>query len=152
MKKRILTTALGAAALTLGVAGMAPSAHAQAVSFNDYCTWMPRLSAGAAISSATDTQLVAPVSGSQIYVCSVNINQAGGTGTVYLESATAASCAGTLTRLTGTFTANTAAGTTTNFTVPASPGTFVSAGTSNGLCVKSTGTIVQGVTVSYVVR
>lgn len=128
-------------------------AHAQAVSSNDYCSYYPKQTVGATISSATDTSFVPLVAGTAIYVCDANVNQAGGTGTVYLESATAASCGGTLTQLSGTFTANTTAGSTTDFHLnPGSVNTSLVVPTGDALCVHSTGTIVQGVTVTYVQR
>lgn len=127
-------------------------AHAQFVSFNDYCSGIaPKASAGVDISSATDTQLVPLVSNQAIYVCDCNVNQAGGVGTVYLESATAASCGGTLAQLSAKFTANTTAGTTTDFHLAAGAGaTSLVVPSGKALCVKSTGTIVQSITCSYV--
>jgi len=132
----------------------AVSAHAQMTSFNDYCSGIaPKASVGKDISSATDTQFIAPIANASIYVCDANVNQAGGTGTVYLESATAASCGGTLAQLSGKFTANTTAGTTTDFHLnPGMAGTVLVVPAGDGLCVKSTGTIVQSITVDYVQR
>ena len=150
MKNAIRVLLAVSLALALG-----SRAYAQATSFNDYCSGIaPKASAGVDISSATDTQMVALVTGAAIYVCDCNVNQAGGaSGTVYFESATAASCTGTLAQLSGKFTANTSAGTTTNAHLAGSnSGTMLLVPTGDALCVKSTGSIVQSITCSYVQR
>lgn len=134
----------------MGLASCALPAYAQGLTTGDVCFTYGKLSVGVAISTATDTQLVAPVANTSIAVCNCSVNQAGGTGTVYFESATAASCGGTLTRQSGTITANTTAGTSTTVVLPSADTTFLQLPSGQGLCVKSTGTIVQGVTCSYV--
>lgn len=134
----------------LGLLCLSLSAHAQGLTTGDICFTYGKRSVGVTISTATDTQLVAPVAGTAISVCNCTINQPGGTGTVYFESATGASCAGTLTQQSGTMTANTTAGTTTNMSIPNADTTFIQLPLGQGLCVKSTGTIVQGITCSFV--
>ena len=144
MTRRLLIALL---LLALPVAALAQSQGPP-----DPCLSGPKLSAGATISTATDTQMVALAANAVISVCGFDINQAGGTGTVYLESATAASCGGTLTQQSGIFTANSSAGTATNFVYPPSEMTGLTLPAGTALCVHSTGTIVQGVTVTYVQR
>lgn len=134
----------------LGLLSLSLSAHAQGLTTGDVCFTYGKASKGVVISTATDTQLVAPVAGTSISVCNCSITQAGGTGTVYFESATAASCGGTLAQQSGTMTANTTAGTSTTIVIPAADTTYLQLPTGAGLCVHSTGTIVQGVTCSYV--
>ena len=143
--RRVLLAAAFAALMPL-------TAFAQMGSFADPCAGgFAKFSAGADITTATDTQMVALAANNAVYVCDCNVNQAGGVGTVYLESATAASCGGTLTQLSGKFTANTNAGTTTDFHLASSnSGTSVFVPAGDALCVKSTGTIVQSITCDYV--
>jgi hypothetical protein len=141
---------LATALVVLLILGGVRYAHAQGVTVNDICNTYAKKSAGITISSATDTLLAELVANTAITVCNCLISQPGGAGTVYFESSTATACGGTLTRLSGTITANTSAGTSTNINVPNADTTFLQLPTGDGLCVKSTGTIVQGITCSYV--
>lgn len=108
------------------------------------------------ISSATTTSLIAPVTGTNIYICGFDINQAGGTGTILFEYGTGATCGTGTQTLTGPFTANTSAGTTTNIVVPDNGSNQLATSfggalvPSQRLCALSTGTIVQSGYILYV--
>lgn len=141
----MLKRTLGILAL---VALMPLSAHAMSVS---PCRVYPHNTAAINISSATTTSIIAPVTGAPIYVCSVDIQQAGGTGTATLEYGTGATCGTGTTTLSGPYTANSSAGTSTDwnfgggaevvFSVPVA---------SQRLCILSTGTIQQSGHIDYV--
>lgn len=94
-------------------------------------------------STATDTVVVAPVAGRNIFVCGVE-GSSSGTTNFYLESATAASCGGTLTQI------GTEYYTAADWIKPSVPfPATVSAGMGNGLCVHTTGAVAISLTVWY---
>ena len=144
MKNAIRVLLAVSLALALG-----SRAYAQATSNNDYCTFAKRSTAVVAISSATDTQIVPLAAGTSIYVCNYIYDGVVGVGTVYLESATAAACAGTLAQVSGLMTANTSSP-AAHLTSSGELGTKIVVPTGDALCVKSTGTIGQDIMVSYV--
>lgn len=104
-------------------------AHAQTASLNDYCAALHKQSVPISVSSATTTSLVAPVTGTSIYICGFYISSVGGTST--LEYGTGATCGTGTTTLTGAFAAAT--------TVSLYPATseLLNVPTSNRLCLLS---------------
>lgn len=166
MKRILAIAALAAAMIVWGVAdgpsikGIFPGVSAEAQGYPqvnaDHCQTGLKQTVSFNISSATTTSLIAPVTGLNIYVCSYDINQAGGTGTILFEYGTGATCGTGTTTLTGPYTANTSAGTTTNI-AHANVG-FTQWATATGganvasqrLCALSTGTIVQSGYLTYV--
>lgn len=130
---------------------VATAAQAQTVANSfDPCNQYPKKSAQVSASSATDTQVVGLVANVPIYVCSFMIVHPGGTGTQYLEQATAASCGGTVTQLSSTYTGNTSAGSATSPAYPPMEETGLVVAAGDALCLHTTGTIAQGVTVTYI--
>jgi hypothetical protein len=152
--KRCLTRLVLSIAALLVLAGMRPAFAQQP--WYDPCTTGLKSTVSFNISSATTTSLIAPVTGANIYVCSFDVNQAGGTGTILFEYGTGSTCGTGTQTITGPFTANTSAGTTTNVSTPNHGYTqfnTVLAGVANPsvrLCALSTGTIVQSGYLLYV--
>lgn len=93
--------------------------------------------------TATDTQIVAPVAGKKVTVCSFEASSNASTN-FYLESSTAASCGGTLAAITNTFY-------TQQFWLkPANtfyPG--LNTGVGKGLCVNTSASGALSITVYY---
>jgi hypothetical protein len=124
--------------------------------YADHCQTGLRKTISFAISSATTTSLIAPVTGANIYVCGFNVNQAGGTGTIGFEYGTGSTCGTGTIVLSGLFVANTTAGTTTNVLAVNHGYTQFATASATGLvpsqrlCAVSTGTIVQGGYLTYV--
>ena len=137
-------TLIALAALSLCMVGRA---HAQ-TSLADPCTQYASLSVTKSINSATTTALVVPPTTGSVTVCNFLIEHPGGTGTMALEYGSGTACATGATLLKAAFAYNTTAGTPTveaqTLTMPVPM--------SNGVCALSTGTIVQTVTVNYVVH
>lgn len=134
---------------------VAPRAFAQTVANSfDPCATFPKTTVAINIATATDTQLVAAVTGSPVYVCGMVLNQVNGTGSFGLEYGTGASCATGKTALTGTLFAATTASGTTNVVRNATKekGSMAVAPMSNALCAISTGTIQQSGWLTYVQR
>jgi hypothetical protein len=124
------------------------SAHAMTL---NPCRIYPHNSVAINISSATTTSLIAPVTGAPIYICSWDLQQAGGTGTLALEYGTGATCGTGTATLTGPLTANSGAGTSTDFSYGSGGEVVVSVPViSQRLCALSTGTIQQSGTINYV--
>ncbi len=124
--------------------------------YTDHCQTGLRKTISFAISSATTTSLIAPVTGTTIYICGFNVNQAGGTGTIGFEYGTGSTCGTGTVVLSGLFTANTSAGTTTNVLAVNHGYTQFATASASGnvlsqrICAVSTGTIVQGGYLTYV--
>ena len=93
--------------------------------------------------SATDTQIVAPLAGKNIFVCGIEASS-NGSNNFYLESATAASCGGTLTKIGTTW--YTAADWVKSAGAYIAP---LTTGVGNGLCLNTSGTTALSVTVYY---
>jgi hypothetical protein len=95
--------------------------------------------------TATNTQVVAAVSGKNIYVCDIDAFTSGAADNFYLESATAASCGGTLTAIAPTryFPANWGE----KATMPYYEG--INAGSGNALCVNTSAAATISIGVHY---
>jgi hypothetical protein len=96
-----------------------------------------------ATSSATDTKVVAALSGTNIFICGIEASS-NGTNDFYLESATQASCAGTLTQIGTEWYTNQFWG---RIAGPFIPG--LSTGQGNELCVHTTASPALSLTVWY---
>lgn len=124
--------------------------------FADHCQTGLKQSVQYAAAAATTTALIAPVTGSNVYVCGYSIAQAGGTGTILLEYGTGAICATGTQILSATYTANSTAGTSTFINAPNHGFTqmdTVLAGVavpSQRICVLTSGTIAQSLQLEYV--
>lgn len=96
------------------------------------------------ITTATDTQVLAPVAGSNIYVCDIEFSAAGADN-FYLESATAASCGGSLTQLAILWTL------ATNESKAATNPFYrgINTGFGNGLCVNTSAAVGFDIGVFY---
>jgi hypothetical protein len=95
------------------------------------------------ITTATDTQLIAGVSGRNIYVCDYSISF-NGTGNIYLEQATSGTCA-TLTQLDQTWYGVANAG-----KIAANPYyTGISIVAGGQLCVNTSAAIAVDIAVNY---
>jgi hypothetical protein len=152
MFKRI---GIGLIALVALLGANVGSAHAQAA-YADHCSTGLKQTIDFNQSSATTTSLIAPVTGANIYICGVTLNQAGGVGTVSFEMGTGATCGTGTIVLAGPYTANTTAGTTTQITISNNGNTQIDTTTASALlpsqrfCIVSTGTIVQSGHLVYV--
>lgn len=121
----VVSGALAIAALLL-CAGQWNAARAQQAM--GMCT----LYAKVHVTTATDTQIVAPAAGQNIYVCDYEFSAAGADN-FYLESATASSCGGSLSQLTILWTL--ATNESKSATNPFYRG--INGGFGNGLCVNT---------------
>lgn len=140
--------------LALGLCLLAPRvvfAQGAASSF-DPCQVFPKQTAAINISTATTTQLIAPLSGAPVYVCGMVLNQVNGTGSLALEYGTGTTCGTGTTAMTGTIFAATTSSGTTNTTVNSSKDqpSMAVAPNSNAVCALSTGTIQQSGWITYV--
>lgn len=96
------------------------------------------------ITTATDTQIVAPSGSTTVRVCDIGFSF-GGTGNAYLESATSSSCGGTLTQIDMAWY-----GVANLSKTDAEPWyRGLNAGSSNGLCVHTTGAVSFDISVYY---
>jgi hypothetical protein len=95
------------------------------------------------LASGTDTQVVTPVAGYNVFVCDIEASS-NGTNDFYLESATAASCGGTLTQLGTEFYTIAAWLRVASHYLPG-----LSTGRGNGLCVHTTASPALSLTVWY---
>lgn len=117
-----------------------PTAGLLTVSFSpinlaslDPCFTAPKSSVSVAISTATTTEVVAPVTGASVYVCGFT-SSFGATTTAQFEYGTSTACTGTH-ALTGVMAPST--GTVASLS---GEGTKLTAPASQGLCIVSTGT------------
>ena len=135
-----------------------PSSTALGVApWSDHCRAGLKNAVPFASATSATTQLVAAVTGANIYVCGFDINQAGGTAdTAKFEYGTGTACATGPQALTGVFTGNTSAGAMTNVHVTDEGFTQFTTNTagvpvpSQELCIVTTGTPVQGGYLVYV--
>jgi hypothetical protein len=93
--------------------------------------------------TATDTQVVAALSGTNIFICGVEASS-NGTNNFYLESSTNKTCTGTLTQVGTEWYTNANWG---KIASPYIPG--LSAGLGNTLCVHTTAAVALSLTVWY---
>jgi hypothetical protein len=113
--------------------------------YADKCVTGLKQSVQYAGSTATTTSLIAPVTGSNVYICGFAITQAGGTGTLAVEYGTGATCGTGTQLLSATYTANSSAGTSSYITSPNHGFTQIDtvlagvAVPSQRICVVSTG-------------
>lgn len=124
--------------------------------FADHCQTGLKQSVQYAGSTAATTSLVAPVTGTNVYICGFVISQAGGVGTIAIEYGTGATCGTGTQLLSATYTANSTAGTTTTSTDPNHGFTQIDtvlaglAVPSQRICAVTTGTIAQSLQMVYV--
>jgi hypothetical protein len=128
-------------------------AHAQAVANQfDACAVFPKQSALINISSATDTQLVAAQTNSNVWLCGMFLNQVDGVGSLGFEYGTGTNCATGKTTLSGNIYASTVASGVTNTSMQPGfyTGTQLVAPAGNALCANTTGSIQQSGWITYV--
>lgn len=156
MKSRIVQRLLIAVAVIIGAStAMCQVSHAQIAPnvVQDPCYYSAnKLTVTKSISTATTTALIAvPAANQSVYICQATIRHPGGTGTMALEYGLGTACATTPILIQAAFAYNTTAGSPT---VDASAGndmTALAVPVGQGVCALSTGTIVQTVTLTYVI-
>lgn len=125
-------------AVLMVLACCASAAWAQS---GDPCEVMPKNNVAIAITTATTTQLVAPVAGQAVYVCGLTLTMAAATS-IQFEYGTGASCTGThaLTGVIPPAQINPPSNNATQFVTPV----------AQGVCAVSTGTAGIHGSMSYI--